>query len=350
VIRSVLTALAKLPIFESAIFQLAAAIGALRPTPQNESAEVERDIDAVYLWVNDQDPTWQTKRQSYLQAYSSADATAASRFRQFNELYCSIRLMAKNAPFIRRVYVIVDNQDPQLEELAQQVPFELVVVDHTEFVPLKFLPTFNTRAITANIHLISGLSEQFLYCNDDVFIARPSVVGDWFDGDKLVQRFTRTRFPDLASLEESESIYRARWKTKQLADAAGWPASDQMPEHAPFPLTKTIMRTLWETFSKELESTSLSKLRSRHDVLPEILAYYYAAGNSKTSFPRSCSYKYIPMTQASAIAPLIDLALHPNRFLTLCLNDVPEVPIRDQISEPLLMQRYRRTLDFLGRA
>ena len=217
-------------------------------------------------------------------------------------------------------------------------------------MPPQVLPTFNSRAITANIHRIKGLSERFLYCNDDVFISCPSLVEDWFDGDKLVPRFTRTKFTELESLEENEPLYRARWKTKGLADAASWAVSDAMPEHAPYPLTKSIMKSLWETFPQVLQSTSSSRFRSSNDILPELLAYYYAIGKGRTSQPKFVSYKYIPMTQSSAIPPLLDLALNPSRFLTLCLNDVSEVPKKEQISERAVHRRYRRTLFFVSRA
>jgi len=348
--RSTLIALAKFPLFESVIFRVAAAIGRLISTSSRSSKGGERNVDAVYLWVDDQDPHWQDKRRRYMRSDVSPDATSPSRFRQFDELYFSIRLLAKNAPFIRRVFVVVDNQNPNLEKLSKQVPFEIVLIDHIEIMPPQVLPTFNSRAITANIHRIRGLSERFLYCNDDVFIGRQSVVEDWFDGDKLVPRFTQTRFAELESLDEDESLYRARWKTKGLADASGWPTSASMPEHAPYPLTKSIMKSLWETFPQVLQSTSSSRFRSSNDILPELLAYYYAIGKGQTSQPTLVRYKYIPMTQISAIAPLLDLALNPNRFLTICLNDVSEAPKDQQLSEDVLDRRYRRTLRFLDRA
>lgn len=344
-IRAILKTAAKSSLVEAVIFGIAKIIG--RAPARNSKSNVTREVDAVYLWVNDQDPKWQAKRAEFRPTGETKVAAAASRFRQFNELPTSIKLLAVNAPFVRKVYVVVDDQEPNLTDLVQELPFEIVVVNHTDFIPAKFLPTFNSRAITAHLHLIPGLSERFLYLNDDVFVGRSSAVEDWFDGKKLRTRFTETRFPAVETLAENEVLYRARWKCVALAKAKGWSVDDRMPEHSPYPLTKNIMTELWKTFPKEMAETAGSRFRTADAILPELLAFYFAAGNKLSTPVTDSSYKYVPMNEASGILPIIDLALKPNRFLTLCLNDVSEVAPGNQISTRALAKRYSRVLRFL---
>ena len=345
-IRAILKTAAKCSLAEATLFNLARLAGsaskkAAKALPQ------ERNVDAVYLWVNDQDPKWQEKRAKFRPSAETKVAASKSRFRQFNVLLTSIQLLGVNAPFIRKVFVVVDDQSPNLDAISGNLPFEIVLVNHSEFMPAEVLPTFNSRAITAHLHLIPGLSERFLYLNDDVFIARPSNVEDWFDGSRIFVRFTETRFPALETLAENEVLYRARWKAVSLAKAKGWSVDDRMPEHAPYPLTKTIMQKLWNEFPAELSETANSRFRTAEAILPELLAFYLAAGNQLSLPAKNQSYKYVPMNEASAIMPLIDLALKPGRFLTLCLNDVSEVAADNQISEKALGKRYARTLRFL---
>lgn len=344
-IRPILKTAAKTPIAEAALFSLAKLIG--KSVKREQVSNGSRDIDAVYLWVNDQDPKWQAKRSKFRPTGETRVAVAASRFRQFDELLTSIRLLAANATFVRKVFVVVDEQEPNLASLGHDLPFELVVVNHAEFIPTENLPTFNSRAITAHLHLIPGLSERFLYLNDDVFIARPSIVGDWFDGDKIRPRFTETRFPEPESLPENEVLYRARWKCVQLARNRGWSVDDRMPEHAPYPLTKSIMVELWKTFPKEMAETAGSRFRTSESVLPELLAFYLADGSGLSAPVTKTSYKYVPMNEASGIFPIIDMALKPGRFLTVCLNDVSEVAPNNHLSESALAKRYVRVLKFL---
>ena len=344
-IRAALKLAAKASMLEATVFGLAKTLGR-KSGPAVNSTDV-RDVDAVYLWVNDKDPKWQAKRAKFRPSGETKVATAAARFRQFDELLTSVKLSAKNAPFIRKVFVVVDEQEPNLDSLRHDLPFELIVVNHAEFIPVGNLPTFNSRAITAHLHLIPGLSERFLYLNDDVFIARPSVVEDWFEGEKIRPRFTETRFPPVDALATDEVLYRARWKCVDLARKQGWKVDDRMPEHAPYPLTKSIMAELWKTFPSELSATAASRFRTSEAVLPELLAFYLATGKQLSSPITSSSYKYVPMNEATGIFPLLDLALHPSRFLTLCLNDVSEVAPDNRISDRALAKRYARVLSFL---
>ncbi len=345
-IRALLKTVAKCRVAEAAVFGFAKLVGR-STSAKTELGSVAREIDAVYLWVNDQDPNWQAKRAQYRPVSESAVAAGKARFRQFNELLTSIKLLAVNAPFVRKVFIVVDEQAPDLAALGNQLPFEVVLVNHSRFIPKSYLPTFNSRAITAHLHLIPDLSERFLYLNDDVFIARPSVLSDWFEGDQPVLRFTETRFPERASLAENEVLYRARWKGFDLAREKGWNVTDRMPEHAPYPLTKKLMNGAWNTFPESLAETAGSRFRTADSVLPELMAFYLAIGEGLAKYPAKSSYKYVPMNEASALAPLIDLALHPSRFLTLCLNDVSEVPSGNSISERALASRYKRVLSFL---
>lgn len=337
---------AKFSLFEAAVFGFARAI-AQKPSESAGSVAQPREIDAVYLWVNDQDAAWREKRAKFRPDGETTVSSAKSRFRQFEELICSIQLLAANAAFVKRVFIVVDDQKPPLELIARELPFEVVLVNHSDFIPAKYLPTFNSRAITAHIHKIKGLSERFLFFNDDVFIARPSTIDDWFEGQKLRLRFTQTSFPAIETLETNEVLYRARWKTKSLADGQGWTVSDKMPQHATIPLTKSIMTELWKLFPSELDQTSAARFRSNQAVLPELLALYCAIGNNLAAVPENATYKYVPMNEASGIAPLIDLALKPRQFLSICLNDVSVVGSANAISEAALRARYRRTLDYL---
>lgn len=44
---------------------------------------------------------------------------------------------------------------------------------HEDFLPPEVLPTFSSHAIEMNLHRIPGLTEHFVYFNDDTFLIRP---------------------------------------------------------------------------------------------------------------------------------------------------------------------------------
>ena len=50
----------------------------------------------------------------------------------------------------------------------------------------QFLPTFNTRSIETMIWNIKGLSDYFIYMNDDFFFNQPVRINDFLDGEKII--------------------------------------------------------------------------------------------------------------------------------------------------------------------
>src|SRR5699024_7316762 len=63
---------------------------------------------------------------------------------------------------------------------------KLNIVNHKDFLNKKNIPVFNSRAIEVNLHRIPGLTEQFVYFNDDTFIIRPVKKEDFFKNGKPV--------------------------------------------------------------------------------------------------------------------------------------------------------------------
>lgn len=161
-------------------------------------------IDVVYTWVNGSDPVWLESFQKYSRdlrgeeeeeeedgdqithADFVVNATeeeeveedgamenraSKNRYRDNQELRYSLRSLEKFAPWVRRVFIVTDNQIPYwLDESNPRI----TVVTHEEIFPSKsMLPVFSSPAIETQIHRIPGLAEKFIYFNDDVFLGAP---------------------------------------------------------------------------------------------------------------------------------------------------------------------------------
>ncbi|MFL1380180.1 hypothetical protein [Nocardiopsis protaetiae] len=83
------------------------------------------------------------------------------------------------APWARHVYLVTDAQVPAWLETSAA---GITVVDHRDILPESALPTFNSHAIETGLHRVEGLSEHYLYFNDDVFPARPVGADRFFHG------------------------------------------------------------------------------------------------------------------------------------------------------------------------
>ena len=131
-------------------------------------------------------------RHDYLTATGcfrdDGSAVDSPRFRSWGTEELLIRCIRKNLPWVRTIYVILARESqvqPWMEQMvaAKQQHTEkpsVKVVYHKEMMPKEVLPTFNSRAIEMYLHRIPGLSEYFLYGNDDMFPIGGMGVDDFF--------------------------------------------------------------------------------------------------------------------------------------------------------------------------
>lgn len=137
------------------------------------------EVDLVYTWVDGSDPEFQRTKRKYQQQEQpkSKYSTETNRFRDLDELKYSIRTVLKFAPFIRKIFLVTNGQRPTwLKNLNPTTVPPIELITHRQIFPepqANYLPTFNSIAIEANLHRIPGLSEYFIYFNDDVFFGRP---------------------------------------------------------------------------------------------------------------------------------------------------------------------------------
>jgi hypothetical protein len=151
-----------------------------------------QNIDIVIAWVDGNDLELKKKRHKYLTGDDAFDAVSDTRFASNNEIYYNIASILKYVPFCRHIYVVADNQRPEfIDEFAAQglcTVDKIRVVDHREIFRgfEEYLPTFNTRSIESMLWNIEGLSDYFIYLNDDFFFNAPAQVEDFLKADSLV--------------------------------------------------------------------------------------------------------------------------------------------------------------------
>ena len=108
----------------------------------------------------------------------SFDSFSASRFRDNDELKYSLRSIEKFAPWIRKVFIVTNGQIPSWLDLSNP---KVQIITHDQiFLNKSQLPTFSSAAIELNLHRIPGLSDYFIYFNDDVFLGQPVFPYDFY--------------------------------------------------------------------------------------------------------------------------------------------------------------------------
>lgn len=153
-------------------------------------------IDVVVAWVDGTDPLLYKKRMQYLDPKMEDKLPGAdhTRFHSLNEVSFCILSIFKFAPFVRKIFIVTDNQNPGVDQVVKtyfpERLSDLHLVDHKEIFEdyETHLPTFNSICISNMLWRIKGLSKQFVYFNDDIFLLRPITPSTWFKNGNPVLR------------------------------------------------------------------------------------------------------------------------------------------------------------------
>nr|XP_033809201.1 N-acetylglucosamine-1-phosphotransferase subunits alpha/beta isoform X2 [Geotrypetes seraphini] len=107
---------------------------------------------------------------------------SSSRFEDNEELRYSLRSIEKYAPWVRHIFIVTNGQIPSWLNLDSP---RITVITHKDiFKNISHLPTFSSPAIESHIHRIPGLSQKFIYLNDDVMFGKAVWPDDFYSHSK----------------------------------------------------------------------------------------------------------------------------------------------------------------------
>ncbi|MDR1527429.1 MAG: Stealth CR1 domain-containing protein [Dysgonamonadaceae bacterium] len=241
------------------------------------------DIDLVYLWVDGNDPVWRARKDEFLGIEKTWDETICrGRYANNNELRYSLRSVEKHLPWIRKIFIITDRQTPAWLNTSHP---NVQIVDHREILPEEALPCYNSTVIEYFLYRIPGLSEHFLYGNDDMFFnadLSPSFffAEDGFPYVRLQRKFFgewRYRWKEWWGKELS--VYRTTiLKSARMVAARYGIFYFGTPHHNVDAYRKTDYEAVVETvFKQEITDCILHHKRSPDDIQRAVFLYYALA-------------------------------------------------------------------------
>ncbi|XP_040452753.1 N-acetylglucosamine-1-phosphotransferase subunits alpha/beta [Falco naumanni] len=145
----------------------------------SKQAKKNMTIDGKELMLNPAYLLWDLSSVS--QSKQDEDISA-SRFEDNEELRYSLRSIERHAPWVRHIFIVTNGQIPSWLNLDNP---RITIVTHQEiFQNVSHLPTFSSPAIESHIHRISGLSQKFIYLNDDVMFGKDVWPDDFYSHSK----------------------------------------------------------------------------------------------------------------------------------------------------------------------
>ncbi len=306
------------------------------------ASDVGFEIDMVFSWVDGTAIEFQRARAKRMAAYVVGEGDdSEARYRQIDELKYALRSVYMFAPWVRRIFIATDSPKP--EWLADD-PRVTIMPSDQFFKDLSDLPTHNSHAVEAQLHRIPGISEHFLYSNDDMFFGRPVTPDLFFSPGgitKFVEADTRIGLGQNA-LHRSGFENAARVNRELLQRRFGRITTRHL-EHCAAPLRKSVLFEMEREFAPEFARTAASPFRSATDIsVTNSFYHYYALMTGRAVVQTDAKVKYIETTLRAALKEM-DTLLKKRSMDMFCLNDgsKPEIGVEERTTAVIsFLERY----------
>lgn len=177
------------------------------------------DVDMVFTYVDGYDDKFIKLKNKYI-TDENKKCHPDIRDKGINEIIFSVNSVIKYIPWIRTIFIITSqNQIPPINrDLIKSG--KVVIIDHKTIIEKKYLPTFNSDTIESYLHNIPGLSEIFLYNNDDVmhfdYVYRSDIYKK--ENDKIKIKTINT-YKNVNNVIQLIQLYKHKLLTRLLTKA-----------------------------------------------------------------------------------------------------------------------------------
>jgi hypothetical protein len=294
-------------------------------------------IDAVITWVNGSSEDHSRDRNQYLSAARRPlheNAINPHRWVCNDEIMYCLQSIENHAPWTRRIWIVVDRETPNLSRLSDELRNKIRFAYHSDIFNefSAVLPTFNSLAIESMIWRIDGLSERFMYFNDDVFLTAPLSPGDVFHGFTPVLRGKWVDYSEILLSPEMRNDPSKFNHFMQLnaARIIGFDATELFSAaHVVHPLRRSVMARLFDQHREVFIDNIRHRFRDLGQFLPQGLHNHACIAAQDVVIHTADDHLHIKSGQGLGCSPdetwsLLDSAAKPE-IKFLCVNDLPQL-------------------------
>jgi hypothetical protein len=288
--------------------------------------------------VDGSDPKWLEEKKKYKPELDTVDAV--NRYRDWENLKYWFRGVEKFAPWVNNIYFVTWGHLPKF--LNTNHP-KIKIVNHRDIIDEKYLPIYNSSGIEVNIFKIKGLSEKFVYFNDDVFLTDFVKPTDFFKDDLPCDEFaenvigpsqdifTNMLFNNVSIISKyfDKGEAKKRLKNKYFNLKYGKNNIRTLllspykyfvgfyDPHISQAYLKSNFEKVYELEKNEFENTTSHKFRDKTDITQYLVRYYQLLSGSFV--PRSSSFG-IHYEISNDSKKMIE-SIKKQKYKVICLND-----------------------------
>jgi hypothetical protein len=290
---------------------------------------VSSDIDFVITWVDGSDPKWLADRAKYAPKGEKIDE---SRYRDWGFLRYWFRAVEANAPWVRKIHFVTYGHIPEWLDTSNP---KLHIVKHEDFIDKKYLPTFNSCAIEMNLHKIPGLSEKFVYFNDDMFLNKPVKQDFFFEGEsprdsyvitgqnKPMTQAQKINYNCNRSVDSFDSFSIKKISLRNgllmsLRNIVSYASKHRYnSKHMPASFTKSTYADFCRLNPDVVQDTNESRFRKDNNISQWAIEFYQQAIG--VTVPRN--YRFAKYYQLYGNSEMISNDIKNGKHLIICIND-----------------------------
>lgn len=318
------------------------------------------EIDFIVTWVDMSDPAWQEEFSTYSKRRKEEkNGVSDARFRDPGFLKYWFRGVEKFAPWVRKIHFVTNGQKPEWLDTSNP---RLNLVSHKDFIPEEFLPTYNSVVIERYMYRIPGLSEHFVYFNDDFHIIAPVEKerffldglprdiavfqynpswSQWYRRIKNNVRLINSHFDKHEVMRRDHDkwfspLYGSKTRMNRLMQPFGKFITLRTPHNAQ-PYLKSTFEEVWNAEGEELTRTSVNRFRASDDYTPELFRMWQICSGNFEPYNTYADTKMFPLLIRSGKAVK---AIENQSYKLVCLND--NIRIKNY---PETMDRIRTAFD-----
>jgi len=305
----------------------------------NSSETNAEPIDAVITWVDGSTVDHQSKRLEYMADASfplHENAINPHRWVCSDEILYCLQSIENYAPWTRKIWIVVDEETPDLSSLSDEIRAKVHFAYHQDIFNgfNEVLPTFNSLAIESLLWRIEGLSECFMYFNDDVFLTAPLNPTDLFQGLATVLRGKWVDYSKLVGNAEMHSDPAKFNHFMQINSAkiVGFDATKLFSTaHVVHPMRRSVMELLFDQHPENFKNNIKYRFRELSQFLPQGLHNHACIVDENAVINLEDDHLHITSGQGNARAPTEMLSLLQRAVNSevkfLCINDLPQLEI-----------------------
>lgn len=320
-------------------------------------------IDFVVTWVDGNDEKWRLKKAKYDGSINTSKYSMNSEkaYREWGTFKYWFRGVEKFAPWVNKVYLVTDNQKPDWLNINSD---KLGLIDHKEIINNEFLPVFSANPIESNIHRIPGLSEHFVFFNDDMYLTAPVSPDDFFSDEGLPKYNTAlapitterygtghfqmndmgiiTSYFTRKEILKNGQFFSPKQGIKQIVKTLLYRNTKFIcgfwESHLPYPLLKSTFELVWEKESDALNKTSSNRFRDPSDTNVWLFKYWQiASGKYAVGDVNLGSIFYLENADNKLWDTIVS-----KKFKMMCINDGYNIQ-----NEELVMNNFINALNSL---